>query len=777
MVIGSVLLQPARIDPKLAWDSALLDDALTLGARLAWDQTHGGEALQQITAAGLTVFTGIFQHAARGRDTALAKFQKLFAPILDRLSAAVGKLPGEADPHELLVGGEQLFGLLAEAAQSLTVNQLRDYLDQALTIVTQDLGLTNKYVQSQVAALFDKAVEQLRSAPAPTDAAARANRREIAALLRRIQREIESRFVIPELNADRLAGTLVALLRKGNFDGDKRRVALAGTAAKDALAVGVSVSDLVPFSLGFGGGGPGAAEAATAAKVKKLWYASWLAGENIRGTDNTSTPPLNKYTFGAVNANAMETLTYVCNFVVVSANIISTLILSSHKGQIVNTLLQVVYWATGIVLAARLDYDIENLPWYINPLATTAFIALVANFEGRWFGAGDGALYFFRLFYNVLGVLGHLPFNRLRDAVIAVITHANYQGSTQEPFPGDADTRPLNRNKFDGLTIFLMGTAGAAIHFALMPHNFFSVGFGEKNSFGDTRHPFGTFFSAFVFGGLGLSIVYFFTFGTLSACLPPLWPDGLEAFKVFWKGFLAELSGAFGFFYTFNDGKTDDGKRGYLPDDGRGTETAFPGYPDRTVTPYRLPFTGSDQQCIQGNHGIWSHNSTRDVPLDFAYDFSMSRGTEVLAMRSGKVFAVVDNIGDGDNLDGQPDGNRIVIQHAAEDRAYDRDDRPNDKPIGTFAFYLHGAKGSIQEAFGGTVPTPGTAVPRGKVIMKVASSGDAKFNMLHVDVRPDNGSGKPDSYTIPFVFGDDDVKGDNGVPQSMRYYKSDNQKV
>jgi hypothetical protein len=89
---------------------------------------------------------------------------------------------------------------------------------------------------------------------------------------------------------------------------------------------------------------------------------------------------------------------------------------------------------------------------------------------------------------------------------------------------------------------------------------------------------------------------------------------------------------------------------------------------------------------------------------------------------------------------------------------------------------MHGAKGSIAAAFGG-LPAAGAGVPRGKVIMKVASSGDAKFNLLHVDVRPDNGHGQPDKYTIPFAFGDEDVKGDNGVPGSQKYYTSDNQKV
>ena len=45
-----------------------------------------------------------------------------------------------------------------------------------------------------------------------------------------------------------------------------------------------------------------------------------------------------------------------------------------------------------------------------------------------------------------------------------------------------------------------MGTVGALIHAVAMPHNFFSVGFFEKNTSGDSHHPLGTFFAAVVFG-------------------------------------------------------------------------------------------------------------------------------------------------------------------------------------------------------------------------------------------------------------------------------------
>ena len=90
--------------------------------------------------------------------------------------------------------------------------------------------------------------------------------------------------------------------------------------------------------------------------------------------------------------------------------------------------------------------------------------------------------------------------DKLRDAVLGMMTHLNYDGpDTNEPMLDDSNL-PKNRNKFDGLTLLLMGTVGALIHAVAMPHNFFSVGFFEKNTSGDSHHPLGTFFAAVVFG-------------------------------------------------------------------------------------------------------------------------------------------------------------------------------------------------------------------------------------------------------------------------------------
>jgi hypothetical protein len=75
-------------------------------------------------------------------------------------------------------------------------------------------------------------------------------------------------------------------------------------------------------------------------------------------------------------------------------------------------------------------------------------------------------------------------------------------------------------------------------------------------------------------------------------------------------------------------------------------------------------------------------------------------------------------------------------------------------------------------------PGSGTRVVQGQLIMFTDDTGRSAYNHLHVQVRPmDAGMTGPDDYTIPFVFSDDDVQGDDGVPRSMNWYDSSNTKA
>src|SRR6516225_5495645 len=90
-------------------------------------------------------------------------------------------------------------------------------------------------------------------------------------------------------------------------------------------------------------------------------------------------------------------------------------------------------------------------------------------------------------------------------------------------------------------------------------------------------------------------------------------------------------------------------------------------YPPADQSPYRLPWpAGVTYWCCQSNRGIVSHRGQEE----FAYDFAMPVGSDVLAARGGTVTAVVVEH-DGNGLNAPNNG--ILIDHGD----------------GTFGWYLH----------------------------------------------------------------------------------------
>jgi murein DD-endopeptidase MepM/ murein hydrolase activator NlpD len=176
-----------------------------------------------------------------------------------------------------------------------------------------------------------------------------------------------------------------------------------------------------------------------------------------------------------------------------------------------------------------------------------------------------------------------------------------------------------------------------------------------------------------------------------------------------------------------------------------------------------MPFEGS-AECIQGNHGFWSHNSV--IGQVFSYDFSLNLGQDVLCMRDGEVFGTpLDSVDDGEHPD---DGNHIIIKHTTAS--------PHDLDVGgaattTYAKYYHGQKDTIKGAFG-SVPAAGTPVKQGQLLFKCNSTGMSRCNHIHVQLNPGTAAG-PSNYTIPWVF--KDIPG-NGVAKSKKVYDSQNVK-
>lgn len=154
--------------------------------------------------------------------------------------------------------------------------------------------------------------------------------------------------------------------------------------------------------------------------------------------------------------------------------------------------------------------------------------------------------------------------------------------------------------------------------------------------------------------------------------------------------------------------------------DGAECESAYPRQRDsRYVLPYAI---GASFLIGQGNCNGADDSHAAGTADEFAYDFDMPIGTNVVAARAGRVDAVEESYRDATRISGQE--NFVTIQH---------DD-------GTVASYFHLTRdGALVEV--------GALVAQGEAIAESGDSGDSTEPHLHFQVDAADGEG-----SIPVVF-------------------------
>jgi murein DD-endopeptidase MepM/ murein hydrolase activator NlpD len=132
-------------------------------------------------------------------------------------------------------------------------------------------------------------------------------------------------------------------------------------------------------------------------------------------------------------------------------------------------------------------------------------------------------------------------------------------------------------------------------------------------------------------------------------------------------------------------------------------------YPAQDSSLYVLPYrVGQAFRMGQGNCDSGSH--ARGSVVQFAYDFLMPIGTEIVAARDGRVLLVEARFADGTRIPGQE--NYINVEHQD----------------GTIAAYVH-------LTTGGVLVRVGDQVRRGEVIGLSGDSGSSTEPHLHFHVQ------------------------------------------
>lgn len=145
-------------------------------------------------------------------------------------------------------------------------------------------------------------------------------------------------------------------------------------------------------------------------------------------------------------------------------------------------------------------------------------------------------------------------------------------------------------------------------------------------------------------------------------------------------------------------------------------------YPEQASSPYVLPYPVGDRHNVrQGND---NYGAT------FAYDFEMPTGSEIVAARAGRVFAVEERFTDSQHEMSQ--GNYLAIDHG-------------DKSFAMYGHITH--KGALVEV--------GETVEQGQRIANSGNSGLSRGLHLHFAAKqcpPEGPLGGPDCTTIPVSF-------------------------
>jgi hypothetical protein len=712
--VGSVLVQPQRVRRAASIDAgfAVLDDLLLVTTRTFADAVAGGDIHASLRDAFVASVERVAAQAEAGFPAAVERLELLSGSLLDELEQQLEAFSSVGDSAGVVEGMRALLDRIADLAESITAETIREPIEELVDIVQVDFGLTPDFLDDEVRTLFDDAVARLEDIPDDVGDDARSNRLAVARALRRLRNRLRGELVFPELDATLLGDELFRWLERTGFLGTVAKFACVARTAADAFTVGGSVVELVPFT-GFGGGSVGAA-AVAGDKDRFCWYASWLMAEkgrpswhpfipllpadevwrtedghidlrrrlrdDVRLASNTDdwtkafifsrdthpdelakvglgTAP---YTFSErYPAETLETVAYVSAVLVNALEMVFHLIsleegdyASNAFNAFTNAGIATVKLATG-----------NPMDWWLDTLVFRGAGTVMTSLEGTH--RDPTPCNWLKMWLTLLGpdlvevIAYNVGLNLLRSLVLEYMTLRNNVPDTN-PFTGE-DRHAENIQHMDAI-VGVFGSLFGKLLVMLIPREDYCHPFDFRDDgehFAKTALFYGVF-CAFPFGMMGGLLGTLFATKVIAGEARVL--DGVPVArlgpgvgplvsKTLFEGVNQIKPWTFwGAFFSQNEGDTGDGT--YNPG---GVE--FSGYPPADSSPYRLPYPkGKSCYVGQANHGMWSHNFFAGN-LVYAYDFSLDEDDVIVASRPGTVVDFFDWVPNDKNRSTKiPDG-------------------------------------------------------------------------------------------------------------------------
>jgi len=283
MNLGSVLIRPQRLERSVIaargvdTDASIIEDLLVLVSRLILDPTRAEPVLKALGEA-------ITPSADRLQAHITARFEVAAAHMRDWMLTLLDSLPklqppqDEFDVEEALSQVKQLLEQLAGLAETLTVNGIHQQLQPVMDIVQNDLEITPDFIEQEIWWILDGVIESLDNVPETASAEEKYDRRDLAAVLRRVKRRFRGTFQFPALDVEPLARELIAFLKRTCIEEVIRQVACS----LDHVGQGVNSLDALRRIVGSELEGAVSVGAAAANDYRDnnagdfSWYATWL---------------------------------------------------------------------------------------------------------------------------------------------------------------------------------------------------------------------------------------------------------------------------------------------------------------------------------------------------------------------------------------------------------------------------------------------------------------------------------------------------------------------
>ena len=707
MSLGSVLIKPQPVAtplPPQVDPSEVIAGFLEAFTRNPEGAAAAAEVFARVAPETLANFVHGMEERVRLSD---GKIRALFRPFgagIDAFTAGLDK--GEF--VDVLKGGLEL---VAAVLQQLTKARVQAFVREFADIVTKDLGISKQTLRDLVTTLATQIITELkRDVIAGQVTRTSIARYEFGAALDGLKSLFdEEEIEVPALDLQVILDAIDLLWDQGRIDriiawvlelighaddvlqplavAIQARFTLKLEVQGSPAPVGAAVADGATVALD----APAPPAAPTSGQQPIAWYASWVAAKTLRYPTDDSVfpsrfrnPELIGFSYKNLSKETMESMAFHTAWLVPAVEALLLHVPSMEQGDVLSnlhiTILDVLDF--GLILGDKSPVPVW-WHWTAKPLMTM----FLWGFESGWdrVGASNDPYVWTNAAGDMGEVLLYWRWSRLmRELLLSFFTLLNHDPDATLEIR-HADTGELvvrNVERYEGIC-YIFWELGSMLVPLIMSRtnrsNYGFVGGGPTATFWGIA--FGGFAVSAAFGYLSILVARliageFFDsalrYGLLLGRDRLYGPYRFQAdFSSFsegadsiggWLGtplaFVFMLGASIGdgpiYTYLFTDGNTDDGE---LCTDINGKEVfAFRGYPDASISPYKLPWAGQ-QQCVQGNLGVWSHYPQSQQT--YAYDYSHNVGTEILCSRTGIVVRISDT-----NPDNNPNNwNFVEVLH------------------------------------------------------------------------------------------------------------------